>query len=83
LAAGVTTHTVGEFKAHFASILERVKRGEKVAVCYGRARKPVALLVPPDYGAPVRRRRLGPLERKAGFRLKAGFKMTDEELLGS
>jgi antitoxin (DNA-binding transcriptional repressor) of toxin-antitoxin stability system len=78
----MTTLTVGEFKARFSDILEQVGRGEMVRVCYGRTRKPVAVLVPPEC-APAAARKLGPLEGKAKFRVKAGFKMTDAELLGS
>ena len=35
--------TVGEFKAQFSSILEKVLAGEDVQILYGRARKPVAV----------------------------------------
>ena len=79
----MTSYTVAEFKANFSGILEQVRRGEMAAVCFGRARRPVAVLVPPDRAPTPRTRRLGPLAKKAGFRVKAGFKMTDEELLGS
>ena len=35
--------TVGEFKAQFSSILEKVLQGEEVQILYGRAREPVAV----------------------------------------
>ena len=35
--------TVGEFKAQFSSILEKVLQGEEVQILYGRARTPVAV----------------------------------------
>ncbi|MBI5768478.1 MAG: type II toxin-antitoxin system Phd/YefM family antitoxin [Verrucomicrobia bacterium] len=79
----MTTLSVGEFKARFSDILEQVGRGKMVQVCYGRTRKPVAVLVPPDQAPAVAARRLGPLAGKAKFRVKAGFKMTDADLLGS
>ena len=79
----MTTLTVGEFKARFSDILVQVGRGEMVGVCYGRTRKPVAVLVPPDRAPTTVVRRLGPLEGKATFRVKAGFKLTDADLLGS
>ena len=78
----MTTHTVGEFKARFSAILGHVRRGEMVGVRYGRAKKPVAILVPPERAPTVAPRQLGPLAGKAGFRLKPGFKLTDAELLG-
>ena len=36
--------TVGDFKAHFSSVLEQVMQGEEVQILYGRAKKPVACL---------------------------------------
>ena len=78
----MTTHTIGEFKARFSDILEEVRRGAVVGVRYGRGKHPVAVLVPPDKAPPADVRRLGPLEGRASFRLKRGFKMTDAELLG-
>jgi antitoxin (DNA-binding transcriptional repressor) of toxin-antitoxin stability system len=79
----MTTHTIGEFKARFSDILEEVRRGAVVGVRYGRGRKPVAVLVPPDQAPRVAPRQLGPLQGKASFRLKRAFKMSDAELLGS
>lgn len=79
----MTTHTIGEFKARFSDILEEVRRGAMVGVSYGRGKKPVAVLVPPDRAPPVAPRKLGPLEGRASFRLGRGFKMSDAELLGS
>jgi prevent-host-death family protein len=73
---------VGEIKAHFSDVLERVKSGEKVAVSYGKKRKKVAVIVPYDAYRPRGQRRLGPLQGKAQFEVRAGFK-SDEELLAS
>jgi antitoxin (DNA-binding transcriptional repressor) of toxin-antitoxin stability system len=78
----VTTHTIGEFKARFSDILEEVRRGAVVGVRYGRGKKPVALLVPPDKAPFAGPRELVPLKGKASFRLGRGFKMSDAELLG-
>ena len=79
----MTTHTIGEFKARFSDILEEVRRGAVVGVRYGRGKKPVAFLVPPDQAPAITSRKLGPLQGKASFRLKRGFAMSDAELLGS
>ena len=78
----MTTHTVGEFKAKFSTILGHVRRGEMVGVRYGRSKKPVAILVAPERAPLAASRKLGPLQGKASFRVKPGFKMTDAELLG-
>ena len=82
MAASVNKHTVGEFKANFSAILDEVRRGEVVTVCWGRAKEPVAVLVPPHLAPARRGRKLGPLAGKASFRLKSDFKMTDRDLLG-
>ncbi len=78
----MTTLTAGEFKSKFSAVLGRVQRGEKVGVRLGRGKEAVAVLVPAHRASAVAARRLGPLAGKAKFRVKAGFKMTDEELLG-
>lgn len=36
--------TVGDFKAQFSSVLDKVMQGEEVQILYGRAKKPVACL---------------------------------------
>jgi antitoxin (DNA-binding transcriptional repressor) of toxin-antitoxin stability system len=78
----MTTLSVGKFKAQFSLVLEQVQRGAMIGVRYGRTGKPVAVLVPPDRAPSPAARRLGPLAGRARFRVKAGFKMTDAELLG-
>ena len=78
----MTTHTVGEFKARFSAILGHVRRGEMVGGRYGRAKKPVPILVPPERAPTIAPRKLGRLAGKTEFRLKPGFKLTDAELLG-
>jgi len=37
---------VGELKTHFSEVLEEVKQGEKIKIMYGRAKKPLAMIVP-------------------------------------
>ena len=74
---------IGEIKAHFSDILERVKGGEKVIVGYGKRKEKVAVIVPYTEYQPKERRKLGLLQGKARFELRAGFKMSDEELLAS
>ncbi|MCQ2592079.1 MAG: prevent-host-death protein [Treponema sp.] len=34
--------TVGDFKAQFSSVLEKVLQGDEVQILYGRSKKPVA-----------------------------------------
>lgn len=74
--------SVGEFKAHFSEVLEKVQHGESVGVLYGKSKKPVAKLVPMNDSKPrKKKRKLGIWEGKVKVKFAPNFKMTDEELL--
>jgi len=71
---------VGEFKAHFSEVLEKVQQGESIGVLYGKSKKPVAKLVP--IAKPKKKKRkLGILEGKVKFVFADDFKMTEEEFI--
>jgi antitoxin (DNA-binding transcriptional repressor) of toxin-antitoxin stability system len=71
---------VGEIKSHFSEVLEEVKRGNKVGILYGRAKKPVAMVVP--YAEKkATKRKIGILDGKIKIEFMSDFKMTAEELL--
>jgi antitoxin (DNA-binding transcriptional repressor) of toxin-antitoxin stability system len=72
---------VGEIKTHFSEILEKVKNGEKVGILYGKARKPVAMIIPYDEGKRIDRK-IGILDGKIKIEFRDDFEMTSEELLG-
>jgi len=71
--------SVGEFKSNFSAALEIVKSGKEVEVLYGRNKKPIARLVPPEknYSGEL----LGCIEGTATFTMSEDWKMTPEELL--
>jgi antitoxin (DNA-binding transcriptional repressor) of toxin-antitoxin stability system len=72
--------TVAEVKNHFSDILIQVKNGENVKILYGKAEKPVAMIVPiDDMNNP---RKIGALDGKASFRMKGDGKLSEEEFLG-
>lgn len=73
--------TVGEFKANFSEVLEKVQKGEKVAVVYGKSRKPVGMFVPYENPAP-KKRKLGIWEGKCKVEWVGDGKITVEEFLG-
>jgi len=73
--------TVGEFKTHFAEVLEQVKSGVSIAVTYGRKKKIVGYFLP-ELETSKPKRKLGLAEGKLKVNFKPGFKMSDEELLG-
>ena len=72
---------VGEFKAHFSEILEEVKRGNKVEILYGKAKKPVAMIVPYPEEKKAERK-IGILDGKVKIKFRDDFEMTTEELCG-
>jgi antitoxin (DNA-binding transcriptional repressor) of toxin-antitoxin stability system len=71
---------VGEVKARFSEVLEEVKQGGRVEILYGRAKKPVAMLVP-FVEEKVTKRKIGILDGKIKIEFMPDFKMTAEELL--
>lgn len=78
----MTQLTVGEFKAKFSEVLSKVLQGESIGITYGKNKKKVAALVPYKKNISNKKIKLGLLEGKASFRIKKGFKMTEEEFLG-
>jgi len=73
---------VGELKANFSEVLEKVRGGESVGILYGKKKTPVAKIVPMEKPKKKRPRKLGILEGKASVVFADDFTMTDEELLG-
>jgi antitoxin (DNA-binding transcriptional repressor) of toxin-antitoxin stability system len=71
--------TVAEVKSHFSDILVQVKNGENVKILYGKAKKPVAMLVPiKGINKP---RKIGVLDGQAAFKIKGDGKISEEEFL--
>jgi len=77
------TLPVAEFKSHFSEIIESIKKGEEVAVSFGKKKETIAVLVP--YSKYIRKsvRKLGLLQNKASCRLSNDFKITDDEFFDS
>ena len=75
------TMTVGEFKSHFAEVLEQVKAGVGFAVTYGRKKEIVGYFLPESQLVKTKRK-LGILEGKAKVTFKDDFKMSEEDLIG-
>ncbi len=72
---------VGEIKAQFSEVLEKVQQGESFEITFGKNRKPVAKIVPVNGAKPKKKRKIGIWEGKVKFVFADNFKMTDEELL--
>jgi prevent-host-death family protein len=76
------TLPVGELKAQFSEVLERVKQGESFGIIYGKKKKPVAMIVPYQDTKKKKERKIGLLENKVTITFSDDFKITEEELLG-
>lgn len=74
---------VGEFKAKFSEVLQKVQQGSSFGITYGKDKKKVAVLVPYKNYVKKAGFKLGLLEGKAFFKTSDNFKMTDEEFLNS
>lgn len=76
------TLPVGEIKAQFSEVLEKVKQGETFGILYGKKKKPVAMIVPYAETEKKAERKIGILDGKANIRFAEDFKMTEEDFLG-
>jgi len=75
------TLTAAQFKARFSEVLEKIRRGQRIAITYGRKREKVAIIIPYSESFEGGKRKIGLLEGKASFKVRKGFKLTDEEML--
>ncbi|MCL1958918.1 MAG: prevent-host-death protein [Spirochaetes bacterium] len=75
------TMAVGEIKTHFSQILSEVKQGEKIGILFGRAKNPIAMIVP-YMEEKKSERKIGILDGKVKIEFMSNFKMTTEELCG-
>lgn len=72
---------VGEIKARFSEVLEKVKRGESFGILYGRKKTPVAMIVPYVETEEKAERKLGILDGKVQITFADDFKITEEEFV--
>ena len=76
------TMPVGELKAQFSEVLEKVKQGESFGILYGRKKKPIAMIVPYAENKKKKERKIGLLDGKINIKISENFQMTEEEFLG-
>ncbi|MCA1951030.1 MAG: prevent-host-death protein [Treponema sp.] len=76
------TLPVGELKAQFSEVLEKVKSGESFGILYGKKKKLIAMIVPYKDSVEKKERKIGLLEGKVNIQFSDDFKMSEEELLG-
>ena len=76
------TMPVGELKAQFSEVIEKVKQGESFGILYGRKKKPIAMIVPYAENKKKKERKIGLLDGKINIKISENFQMTEEEFLG-
>ena len=74
------TFHVGEFKSKFSEILNQIRKGEEIAIAFGRKKEKVAVILPYLKYKKNKKRKLGILENKAAFSIQRNFKITEKEL---
>lgn len=72
---------VGELKAQFSEVLEKVQQGESFGILYGKKKKPVAKIVPFEEPKKKKKRKIGILDGKMKVVFADDFKMTEEEFI--
>ncbi|MBO4640218.1 MAG: hypothetical protein J5710_10725 [Treponema sp.] len=72
--------TVGDFKANFSSVLDKVMQGEEVHILYGRAKKPVAQLTQINTMPKRKKRPLGSYNHLGPLWEDESFEITPEWL---
>lgn len=72
--------TVGDFKAQFSAVLDKVLQGDEVQILYGRSKKPVAQLTKIEEKPKKKKRPLGSYEGKASYWEDESFEFTPENL---
>ena len=75
------TLPVGELKAQFSEVLEKVKMGESFGILYGKKKKPIAMIVPFPEQETKTEREIGILEGKIKVKFADDFKITEEEFV--
>ena len=75
------TMTVGEFKAQFSSVIEQVKKGEEIAVTFGKKKEVVGYFKPKNIlkENKTEERILGPLKHLGYYMANDFNETTDEE----
>jgi len=76
------TMQIGELKTNFSKVLERIKKGERIVISYGKSKENVAVIVPYAEYKGSNAIKLGMLRGKASYSFADDFQMTSEELLG-
>ena len=76
------TLSVGDFKTHFSSVLEKLKGGEQFTIEFGKKHERVAVLLPYSQYKKSKKLKLGIMKHKGLIEFSSNYKMSEEEFLG-
>ena len=79
----MTQLTVGEFKAKFSDVLQKLLQGQEVVVSYGKKKEKIGVIIPYESYKKKKKIKLGLLEGKVSVKFAKDFKMTIDEFLNS
>lgn len=75
------TLPVGEIKAQFSEVLEKVQQGESFGITFGKSKKLIAEINPPRKKEKQKKRKFGILDGKVKITFADDFTMTEEEFI--
>ena len=76
------TLPVGELKAQFSEVLEKVSHGEVFGITHGKKKKPVAMIVPYQENSAKKARKIGLYNGKITIKIAEDFEISEQDLLG-
>ena len=77
------TLTIGELKARFSEVLEKLRNGQEIVISYGKRREKIAVIVPYSAYASTPERSLGLLKDRARCIIHEDFEISEKEMLAS
>jgi antitoxin (DNA-binding transcriptional repressor) of toxin-antitoxin stability system len=77
------TLPVGELKAQFSEVLEKVSQGESYGILYGKKKKPVAMIVPYKENQSRKARKIGLYNGKITIKIAEDFEISEQDLLNA
>lgn len=72
--------TVGDFKAQFSAVLDKVLQGDEVQILYGRSKKPVAQITKIEEKPKKKKRPIGIYAHLGPYWEDESFEFTPENL---
>ena len=79
----MTQLTVGEFKAKFSDVLQKLLQVQEVVVSYFKKKEKIDVIIPYESYKKKKKIKLGLLEGKVSVKFAKDFKMTIDEFLNS